>query len=147
MIEERKATNTWIEDDDSIYVYGLKKLMSIKGINTNLSHFINGQEGINALKKANENQQLPDIILLDINMPVMDGWEFMNEFAKLKPQLGKNITIYIVTPSLDLNDIHRAKSIPEVADYIFKPVKISQLTEIFSHTQYQTKERIKQYGT
>lgn len=147
MIEERKTTNTWIVDDDSIYVYGLKKLIGIRGINTRLSHFINGQEGINALKKANEDHQLPDLILLDINMPVMDGWEFMNEFAKLKPQLGKNITVYIITPFLDLNDIHRAKSIPEIADCIFKPVKISQLTEIFSQTLHPENERLTQYGT
>lgn len=145
-MEERKPTNTWIVDDDSIYVYGLKKLIGIKGINTHLSHFINGQEGINALKKANQDQQLPDVILLDINMPVMDGWEFMNEFAKLKPQLGKNITIYIMSPFLDLNDIHRAKSIAEITDYIFKPVKISQLKEIFDGNQQDYNQQQFKYG-
>lgn len=147
MIEELNATNTWIVDDDSIYVYGLKKLIGIKGINTRLSHFINGQEAMNALGQTNEDYLLPDIILLDINMPVMDGWEFINEFAKLKPQMGKNITVYIMSPSLDLNDIHRAENIPEITDYIFKPVKANHLTEIFDQTIQQANENIIKYGT
>lgn len=147
MIEELNATNTWIVDDDSIYVYGLKKLIGIKGINTRISHFINGQEAINALKKTNEATLLPDIILLDINMPVMDGWEFIKEFAKIKPQMGKNITVYIMSPSLDLNDIHRAENIPEITDYIFKPIKMSHLIEIFTQTAGLSNERQKKYGT
>ncbi|SEO71540.1 Response regulator receiver domain-containing protein [Mucilaginibacter gossypiicola] len=147
MIAERDPVNTWIVDDDSIYVYGLKKLIGIKGINTRLSHFINGQEALNALNNANDDHVLPDIILLDINMPIMDGWEFMNEFAKLKPQMGKNITVYIMSPSLDLNDIHRAKNISEITDYIFKPVKPNHLTEIFDQTIRQANENIMKYGT
>ncbi|WP_413669255.1 two-component system response regulator [Mucilaginibacter sp. Mucisp86] len=147
MIAERNPVNTWIVDDDSIYVYGLKKLIGIKELNTRLSHFINGEEAIVALEKANEDHNLPDVILLDINMPVMDGWEFMNEFAKIKPRLGKNIAVYIVSSSVDLNDIHRGKNISEITDYIFKPVKTNHLTEIFDQTIRQANENIMKYGT
>ena len=133
MIAERSPANTWIVDDDSIYVYGLKKLISIKELNTQLSHFVNGEEAICALKKANEDHNLPDVILLDINMPVMDGWEFMHEFAKIKPRTGKKIAVYMVSSSVDLNDIHRAKNISEVSDYLFKPVRINQLKEVFDN--------------
>ncbi|MFC0517532.1 response regulator [Mucilaginibacter angelicae] len=147
MIAERNPANTWIVDDDSIYVYGLKKLIGKKELNTRLSHFLNGQEAINALKKTKEDHQLPDVILLDINMPVMDGWDFLNEFAKLKPQTGKNITVYIISSSIDLNDMHRAKNISEVSDYIFKPIKASHLTEIFAQTKWSANEGIKKYGT
>jgi len=85
------------------------------------------------LKKANEDHNLPDVILLDINMPVMDGWEFMHEFAKIKPRTGKKIAVYMVSSSVDLNDIHRAKNISEVSDYLFKPVRINQLKEVFDN--------------
>jgi CheY-like chemotaxis protein len=130
MIAKQNPANTWIVDDDSIYVYGLTKLIGIKELNTRLSHFANGEEAVFALKQANEDQNLPDVILLDINMPVMDGWEFMQEFAKIKPQSGKKIAVYMVSSSVDLNDIHRAKSISEVSDYLFKPVRINQLKEV-----------------
>ncbi|WPU97663.1 response regulator [Mucilaginibacter sp. cycad4] len=134
MITERSPAKTWIVDDDSIYVYGLKKLISIKELNTQLSHFVNGEEAICALKKANEDHNnLPDVILLDINMPVMDGWEFMLEFAKIKPQTGKKIAVYIVSSSVDLNDIYRAKNISEVSDYLFKPIRTNQLKEVFDN--------------
>ncbi|MDB5149909.1 MAG: response regulator [Mucilaginibacter sp.] len=146
MTAERNPANIWIVDDDSIYVYGLKKLIGIKELNTRLSHFINGQEAINALKKAKEDHQLPDVILLDINMPVMDGWEFMNEFANLKPQTGKNITVYIMSSSIDLNDIHRAKNISEVSDYLFKPVRTSQLIKIFDSMPQNSNQQVFKYG-
>ena len=52
----------------------------------------------------------PDLILLDINMPIMDGWEFMNEFIKIKSQLPSVIPIYLTTSSLDASDIDKAKT-------------------------------------
>jgi CheY-like chemotaxis protein len=146
MTVERDPVNTWIVDDDDIYVYGLKKLADIKGVNTKMSHFINGQEAINELKKANDHTQLPDVILLDINMPVMDGWEFMNDFAEIKPRLGKKITIYFVSSSVNLDDIYRAKSFSEVTDYIFKPVTGRQLVQIFDNGSEPADRQIFKYG-
>jgi CheY-like chemotaxis protein len=146
MVEEINTTNTWIVDDDSIYLSGIKKLIYTTAVNTRLSHFINGQQAIDALKKIREGYLLPDLILLDINMPVMDGWEFMNEFAKIKSQMGKNITVYIMSSSLDLNDLLRAKNISEITDYIFKPVKASQLREIFDRLPRSYNQQIFKYG-
>ena len=147
MIEEANPVSAWIVDDDPIYVYGIKKLMDIKGTNARVSHFPNGLEAINQLKNLSEHHQTPDMILLDINMPTMDGWEFMDEFAQIRPQLGKNITIYMVSSSVDLNDIYRAKNIPEISDYIFKPVKATHLAQIFTLAQQEVNERIKKSGT
>jgi CheY-like chemotaxis protein len=146
MIEEQNPANTWIVDDDSIYVYGLTKLIGIKELNTRLSHFANGEEAIFALKQANKDQNLPDVILLDINMPVMDGWEFLKEFAKIKPQSGKKIAVYMVSSSVDLNDIHRAKSISEVSDYLFKPVRINQLKEVVDGVIQNRSQQAFKYG-
>ncbi|WP_347526554.1 response regulator [Mucilaginibacter sp. CAU 1740] len=146
MTAEKNPVNTWIVDDDDIYVYGLKKLADIKGVNTTMSHFINGQEAINELKNTNDHTQLPDVILLDINMPVMDGWEFMNDFAEIKSRLGKIITIYFVSSSISLDDIYRAKSFSEVTDYIFKPVTSRQLNQIYNNSPSPTDGKIYRYG-
>lgn len=76
----------------------------------------------------------------------MDGWEFMQEFAKIKPRSGKKISVYMVSSSVDLNDIHRAKSISEVSDYLFKPVRINQLKEVVDGVIQNRSEQIFNYG-
>lgn len=85
------------------------------------------------LKNPVNANNLPDVIFLDVRMPVMDGWEFMKEFAEIKSQLGKKISIYMISSSIDASDIDRAKKIPDVIDYIFKPVDVNRLEEIFSN--------------
>ena len=65
---------------------------------------------------------LPQIILLDLSMPIMDGWGFLEEYKLLILAIGKKITLYIVTSSISPHDIERAKNINAVSDYIIKPV-------------------------
>lgn len=118
----------WIIDDDEIYKYGFRKYISIKKICHNVFEFSNGREAINYLKDPTNNTHLPDIIFLDIDMPILDGWGFLNEFSDLKKQIDKTITLLMVTSSLNYNDIVRAKSYPEVTDYIVKPINIGEFS-------------------
>jgi CheY-like chemotaxis protein len=122
----------YIVDDDQIYVYGIKKLITLKKLTPRLLEFKNGKEAIDYLCTITDKHLLPDIILLDLNMPVLDGWGFMERFVELKPRLGKNITIYIVSSSISASDIDRAKKITEVADYIMKPLSKDQLAQLFA---------------
>jgi CheY-like chemotaxis protein len=64
-------------------------------------------------------------------MPIMDGWEFLVEYAKLKPEINKPITLFILTSSINDQDIKRAKAIESVNSYITKPVTQAKLVEIF----------------
>jgi CheY-like chemotaxis protein len=73
---------------------------------------------------------LPDIILLDIYMPEMDGWEFIQEFQKIKDQLTKRIEIHIITSSNHPKDITRARTFPEIKAYLQKPVTLEALQEV-----------------
>jgi CheY-like chemotaxis protein len=82
------------------------------------------------LENATEDR-LPDIIFLDINMPVMDGWEFLNEFIKIKNNFEKKITLYVVSSSIDPRDLERAKSINLVTDYLIKPIELKKFEKIF----------------
>lgn len=122
-------------DDDQIYTFGFKKLINLKGFNSKVINFRDGEQAIMWIKTRLNSALLPDVIFLDINMPNMDGWEFMKEFAEIKSQLGKKITIYMLSSSIDLNDIYRAKNILDVEDYIFKPVNGHQLIEILNEAQ------------
>jgi CheY-like chemotaxis protein len=127
-----KAVTAYIIDDDPIFVYSLKKLISLRNYCDEVFSFPNGADALEALKNANSTGILmPDIILLDINMPIMDGWEFLVEYAKLKPEINKPITLFILTSSINDQDIKRAKAIESVNSYITKPVTQAKLVEIF----------------
>ncbi|WP_184546069.1 response regulator [Mucilaginibacter sp. FT3.2] len=135
MTAERAPVNVCLIDDDPIYTFGFKKLINLKGFNSKVINFRDGEQAITWIKDRLNSPDLPDVIFLDINMPNTDGWEFMNEFAEIKSQLGKKITIYVLSSSINLNDIYRAKKNPDVEDYIFKPVNEYQLAEIINASQ------------
>jgi CheY-like chemotaxis protein len=127
-----KPINTlFVVDDDKIYVYGLKKLINIKQLCSNLVEFENGKDAIDFLSDPKNAEQLPDVIFLDIDMPVMDGWDFMENYTRIKPRLGKKITVYMVSSSINEDDINRAKNISDVTDYVIKPVSHDKLLELF----------------
>jgi len=96
--------------------------------------FKNGLEALEYFKIILTNmseEKLPDIIFLDLNMPVMDGWEFLGEFIKIKNQFDKKITLYVVSSSIDPRDLERAKSFNLVTDYLIKPIELKKFEKIF----------------
>lgn len=131
-----KLKKACIIDDDRIYVFGLRKIMEINNFSDEIVVFPNGQEALNYLKSLlDKSELLPDVILLDLNMPVMDGWQFLDEFIKIKNDLPRKITIYIMSSSIYKDDLERAKSYTEVTDYFVKPVKIKDLEQIIKNEQ------------
>lgn len=118
-----------IIDDDPIYVFGAKKVMKNAGFANNILVFQNGREAIDGLTHIVLRQEkLPEIILLDINMPVMDGWEFLDEFKKV--YVRQKTTIYIVSSSIDQADLLRAQQYEGVNNYIIKPISVNVLQDI-----------------
>jgi CheY-like chemotaxis protein len=88
------------------------------------------------LAQLSEEQaaNLPDIILLDLQMPEFDGWDFLDEFGKIYKSLTKSIKIYIFSSSINPVDISRSATYPFVCDFISKPMKqetLQQLYELF----------------
>jgi CheY-like chemotaxis protein len=75
--------------------------------------------------------KLPDYILLDINMPIMNGWDFLDEYKRLSiDPLGKT-KIYIISSSVFSNDINKAKSYNLVKSFISKPLSVEKIKEMF----------------
>jgi CheY-like chemotaxis protein len=123
--------NLAIVDDDETFVYLTKMTIEETKLVDIIEVFRNGLDALNFLKENfNHIELLPEVILLDISMPVMDGWLFLEEYIKLKPRIGKKITIYIVSSSISPKDILKAKSINDVTDYIIKPITKENLIDL-----------------
>lgn len=128
----KKELKVYIVDDDPVYVFGLQKMIKINKYSNSVVNFQNGLEALNRLKADIEsNDTLPDLILLDINMPVMDGWQFLEEFARNEGLVAKNITIHMVSSSIEDADRQRALSYSLINQYIAKPLTANKLAEIF----------------
>ena len=124
----------WVIDDDTIYQIIVNKIIQRSEMFSAVSSFKNGRIAIDALQETlDKDTALPDIILLDINMPIMDGWEFMEEMALMKSKFNKQITVYIVSSSISIEDKNRSKTYPDILGYLSKPVTINDLVLIASN--------------
>lgn len=126
-----KAAIICVIDDDDIYQFTVTRTIKAHNIAKKILVFSDGEQALEFFKDNISNEDhLPDIIFLDLNMPIMDGWQFLEEYIKLKPRVGKKITVYLVTSSVDPADTERAKKISAVSDYLIKPIKPEQLKDL-----------------
>lgn len=126
--------NVCIIDDDDIYQFTIVKTIKALGLAKKIMVFSDGEEAKDfMLDNIKNNYELPDVIFLDNNMPIMDGFQFMEEYVKFKPQLDKKITVYMVSSSVDPVDIERANNVSEINGYIIKPIKPGQLKSIIEN--------------
>lgn len=121
-------SKVFIIDDDPIHHRIVQIIIVKHKIFENYQSFTDARIAVEFLtENAKTSAELPDIILLDLNMPHMDGWEFLEEFKIIKPQLQKEIKIYIVSSSVDEQDILRSKTYPFVSEFISKPLSPESL--------------------
>lgn len=92
----------------------------------------NGKEGIDYISNCTEDD-LPDLILLDINMPLMNGFEFLEEYQKLPEDRKNSVTLLMLTTSQNPDDMARANSFKELAGFINKPMTKGRVEEIWSN--------------
>lgn len=118
-------------DDDTINNFiVINKLKNI-GLVENTVSVLNGQEGIDYLQKCIlENADFPELILLDINMPILDGWGFLDEFSKLEKTYQNKTSIYMVSSSVYNEDIEKSKKYSCIKMFISKPLVRERLREI-----------------
>jgi CheY-like chemotaxis protein len=122
-----------IIDDDEIFHLIMKRTMAKVYPVQFIFDFFDGHEAIEYFKEKKENLiDLPQLILLDIQMPYMDGWQFMDAFIKIKFSNLYHPPVYIVTSSINEKDIQKAASYERINGYKIKPVTMKDFKEIIS---------------
>ncbi|RZL46637.1 MAG: response regulator [Pedobacter sp.] len=124
-----KKINLLVIDDDDINIFIIKKIVDKTGFDIEMTSKSNGQQAVEFLQTAITNQTaFPDLILIDINMPVMNGWEFVEAYTKL--EVPKDVDLYILSSSVYENDIEKTKSYTNVKGFISKPLSMERLIEL-----------------
>jgi len=131
MTIKNRIKRACIIDDDSIFVYGIKRIMNEIDLCDEVIVYTNGNSALNELGSlVQQGKKLPDVILLDLNMPVMDGWVFLDDFVKIPNHDQDHLSLYILSSSINPSDIEKAKTYPIVNNFISKPVTIPDLRHI-----------------
>lgn len=113
-----------LADDDKVFQFITGKILKSLNLIDKLLQFDNGQELLDYLKKNyNIAENLPEIIFLDIQMPFMDGWQFLKEYSNLKVKFAKEIGVYILSSSISLYDKEKSKSFQQIKNYLVKPIE------------------------
>lgn len=124
-----KFNSVLLIDDNAITNTLHETLLDASGIASNVVVFESGVEAITYLKNDEQNR-IPEIIFLDINMPVMDGFGFLTEFNKLPADLTAKTKIIMLSSSLDETDRVKSKACTQVIDFIVKPLTLAALRNI-----------------
>lgn len=120
---KNRVKNICVIDDDKIFQYLTQRVITDTHLIKDIEVFSNGLDALNYLQNNSlDKKKLPDIILLDLFMPVMDGWGFLKNYTAIESKLAKKIPIYIVSSSIDPIDIQKSKSLGYVTDFIVKPM-------------------------
>ncbi len=121
-------------DDDKIFQLTASKTLKATALTDKILQFENGVQALEFLRENTARPEaLPDYIFLDINMPMIDGWMFLDDYESMKGQITKPIKIYMVSSSIDTRDIERARKNTNVKDYIVKPVTRDKFIELLKN--------------
>lgn len=120
-------------DDNSLDHFLLKRTFNKYKLAYDVTCSSNCREVLDFLNENRLNEDnLPDIILLDLYMPPFDGWKFLDEIRQFYHHLAKPIRIYILSSSIDPYDIERSLQYPFVKSFMFKPITRETLERTIS---------------
>ncbi len=131
----KQIKNILLIDDDNIFNFINKKIITMGNFAENVRSYIDAAKALAELnllcEKGGDN--FPDIIFLDINMPLMDGWEFLDEFERLPELYLRICKVYMLTSSIDPLDIEKSKTYKTVEDFISKPLSEKILRSVLKN--------------
>ncbi|WP_439881650.1 response regulator [Pontibacter sp. MBLB2868] len=119
----------FIIDDDDLCLFLTQTLLELEEAALEVRSFLNAKSALQALED-DDFIHLPDVILLDLNMPVMSGWEFLDALAGYGSRIPASCNVYILSSSVAPTDERRAKEYPIVSGYFQKPIESESIKRI-----------------
>jgi len=117
---------TYVVDDDPLYNFGTKKILEITSFTKQALFFLNGEEAWEDFQQRIENNDpMPDVILTDINMPLMNGWQLLDKIGSVS--YDHPIKIFVISSSINQDEMDKAKKYDYVSDYIVKPLTLDKV--------------------
>lgn len=113
----------WVIDDEAMSIFYTENLLKINKFASEVRSFTNGQVALAELEKVVQSEAYPDFIFLDLNMPALDGLGFLHAYRRFPKEVRENCTLYILSSSVDENDINRSKIHENVRDFLSKPLE------------------------
>lgn len=117
-------------DDDPITLMLCKKVIEKASFSAEIITAQNGEEALNFFNELKNNQgngKKPQLIFLDLNMPVMGGWEFLDNFTSTDYEEFNSIGIIVLSSTINPEDLAKSKKYPAVIDFLSKPISKSML--------------------
>ena len=127
-----QITKVFLIDDDPLSNMISRSLLKKHHWHAEVVIFQNGPSALSVLREvAAESQEgFPEIILLDMEMPAFDGWDFLKEYALLPESRTGQSLLYLLSSSINPNDIRKAQTYPSVKAYLTKPLTLASLNQI-----------------
>jgi CheY-like chemotaxis protein len=131
---KKKAITVMIVDDSFAVNFFNKSVLNDSKLCEEIIEARHGQEALDILnERIKLNLSLPDVIFLDINMPVMDGWKFLEKYEELEASLREGISVYILTTSTNPDERFRSKNVTTVKDFFVKPIGRKVIKHLKDH--------------
>jgi CheY-like chemotaxis protein len=114
-------------DDDPITLMLFKKVVQKASFAKEITNAMNGEEAIRYINSITVEETKPQLIFLDLNMPIMGGWEFLDLFNNSNYYHLNNTKVIILTSTIDPEDIRKSKSYSNVIEFLSKPITVEKL--------------------
>ncbi|MCV9389237.1 response regulator [Reichenbachiella ulvae] len=127
-----KLKKVAVIDDDQVFQLIIKKQIEMNNFECEILSFFNGQEAFDFFQQNVGNEEaLPELVMLDVNMPVKNGWDFLQDYQTLPSEMRSKIKLYMVTSSVIQSDIDKANDNENIISFVSKPITNEKLAEIF----------------
>lgn len=125
--------NIMLIDDDEVFGFIFEEIIENSGLDLKLHIFKNGKDALNYFKEAGSKDSIegiPELVFLDINMPGINGWDFLEEYRRLGIAEKKHSVFTMLSSSVFDSDKSKARQYEEVSGFIVKPLTIDDVKRI-----------------